>query len=61
MPKETFIEANVLSSTQQQANTSSPRFIQKTKRVDNKKKRLAEALRENLRKRKEQMRGRKAV
>jgi len=58
MPKETLVEANVLSSSQPQANTRSPRFTQKTKRVENKKQRLAEALRENLRKRKEQMRGR---
>jgi len=57
MSKETEKEAN----PQKQIHTNSPRFFQKTKRVENKKKRLSEALRENLRKRKEQMRARKSV
>ena len=58
MPKKIMTEINELDSPQKQTNTSCPRFFQKTKRTENKKQRLAEALRENLRKRKEQMRAR---
>lgn len=41
--------------------SKNPRFLSSSKSKENKKQRLAEALRENLRKRKEQMRARQKL
>lgn len=55
MPKEILTES---SAPPKQTDKLCPRFSQKKKRTENKKQRLAEALRGNLLKRKEQMRAR---
>jgi hypothetical protein len=53
------MEIDVLTTSMKPSHLEHPSKIQRQKLAEAKKKRLAEALRENLRKRKEQTRSRK--
>jgi len=55
------MEMNELTKSQKQTSDPHPSIAQRKKLVKAREKRLAEALRKNLQKRKEQMRARKAV
>lgn len=61
MKQDLFVGIDVLTASLKSTSQEHPSSLQRKKLADAKKKRLAEALRENLRKRKEQTRGRKEL